>query len=94
MAALLADAGLPAEVVGRPKHLYSIWKKMQGKQLGIQQVFDLLALRVLVDDVPACYAALARVHERFPAVAGGVRRLHRAPQAQRLPVAAHRGAGR
>ncbi|MBT9486873.1 MAG: bifunctional (p)ppGpp synthetase/guanosine-3',5'-bis(diphosphate) 3'-pyrophosphohydrolase [Rubrivivax sp.] len=68
VAALLAHAGLPAEVVGRPKHLYSIWKKMQGKQLGIQQVFDLLALRVLVDDVPACYAALARVHERFPAV--------------------------
>ena len=65
VAALLAEAGLPAEVVGRPKHLYSIWKKMQGKQLGIQQVFDLLALRVLVDDVPACYAALARVHERF-----------------------------
>jgi GTP pyrophosphokinase len=65
VALLLADAGLPAEVVGRPKHLYSIWKKMQVKQLDIQRVFDLLALRVLVDDVPACYAALARVHERF-----------------------------
>jgi GTP pyrophosphokinase len=68
VAALLAEAGLAAEVVGRPKHLYSIWKKMQGKQLDFDRVFDLLALRVVVADVPACYTALARVHERFPAL--------------------------
>ena len=81
-----------AEVQGRPKHLYSIWKKMQGKGLDFDQVFDLRALRVIVADVPACYAALARVHERLRAGAGRVRRLHRPAQAQRLPVAAHRGA--
>ena len=55
---------------GRPKHLYSIWKKMQGKQLDFAQVFDMRALRVIVPDVPDCYAVLARVHERWPAVAG------------------------
>src|SRR6185369_13234344 len=66
----LAAAGIEAQVQGRPKHLYSIWKKMQGKGLDIERVFDLRALRVIVDDVPQCYAALSRVHERYRAVAG------------------------
>ncbi|HEU4457811.1 MAG TPA: RelA/SpoT family protein [Methylibium sp.] len=58
----LRDAGIAAGVKGRPKHLYSIWKKMQGKQLGFERVLDLQALRVIVTDVPDCYAALACVH--------------------------------
>jgi GTP pyrophosphokinase len=66
----LAEAGLRADVQGRPKHLYSIWKKMQGKGLGFERVFDLRALRVVVDDVGDCYAALARVHECFTPVSG------------------------
>ena len=69
VAALLAGHRILAEVQGRPKHLYSIWKKMQGKQLAFDAVYDLLALRVIVSDVDACYAALARVHERWRAVA-------------------------
>jgi GTP pyrophosphokinase len=68
LAAFLTSHGLAAEVQGRPKHLYSIWKKMQGKQLALGQVMDLAALRVVVADVDACYAVLARVHERWPAV--------------------------
>jgi GTP pyrophosphokinase len=64
----LRQAGVEAEVFGRPKHLYSIWKKMQGKRLAIERVFDLAALRVLVSDVPACYAALSCVHERYEAL--------------------------
>jgi GTP pyrophosphokinase len=59
-----------AQVQGRPKHLYSIWKKMQGKGLDFAHVFDVRALRVIVADVPACYAALARVHESYRPVAG------------------------
>jgi GTP pyrophosphokinase len=66
----LTAVGVKAEVHGRPKHLYSIWKKMQGKGLGIERVFDVRALRVVVDDVPACYAALSRVHERYRPVPG------------------------
>jgi GTP pyrophosphokinase len=66
----LREAGIAAEVSGRPKHLFSIWKKMQGKALSFERVFDVRALRVIVDDVPACYAALARVHECFHPVAG------------------------
>jgi GTP pyrophosphokinase len=61
--------GIAAEVQGRPKHLYSIWKKMQGKGLGFDRVLDVRALRVIVADVPACYAALGLVHELLPPVA-------------------------
>jgi GTP pyrophosphokinase len=68
LAGFLASHGLAAEVQGRPKHLYSIWKKMQGKQLALGQVMDLAALRVIVADVDACYAVLACVHERWPAL--------------------------
>jgi GTP pyrophosphokinase len=68
LAADLAAHGLKVEVQGRPKHLYSIWKKMQGKGLGIERVFDLLALRVIAPTVADCYAVLARVHELYRAV--------------------------
>ncbi|MDP1902346.1 MAG: bifunctional (p)ppGpp synthetase/guanosine-3',5'-bis(diphosphate) 3'-pyrophosphohydrolase [Rubrivivax sp.] len=70
LATLLTAAGLQADVQGRPKHLYSIWKKMQGKHLAFERVFDTRALRVIVDDVPACYMVLARVHEAWKPVDG------------------------
>ncbi|HYG06545.1 MAG TPA: bifunctional (p)ppGpp synthetase/guanosine-3',5'-bis(diphosphate) 3'-pyrophosphohydrolase [Stenotrophomonas sp.] len=58
----LAEQGLRAEVSGRPKHIYSIWRKMQKKHLAFDQLYDVRALRVMVDDVAACYAALGVVH--------------------------------
>ncbi|MDR9432507.1 MAG: GTP diphosphokinase [Spiribacter sp.] len=58
----LADAGIDAEVSGRPKHLYSIWRKMQRKGLGFHELFDLRAFRILVASIPDCYAALGVVH--------------------------------
>ncbi len=61
---LLAQ-GVRATVQGRPKNIYSIVKKMRGKSLDFAQVFDILALRVVVPDVKDCYAALAWVHTRF-----------------------------
>ncbi|HMO47729.1 MAG TPA: bifunctional (p)ppGpp synthetase/guanosine-3',5'-bis(diphosphate) 3'-pyrophosphohydrolase [Rubrivivax sp.] len=70
LAAELAGAGLECEVHGRPKHLYSVWKKMRGKGLDVARIFDLRALRVIVGGVPACYAALARVHELYTPVPG------------------------
>lgn len=72
-AALQADLhahGLQAQVQGRPKHLYSIYKKMQGKSLQLERVFDLRALRVVVPTVADCYAVLSRLHEQFTPVAG------------------------
>ena len=70
LAADLAAQGLPVEVHGRPKHLYSIWKKMRRKHLGFAKVLDVIALRVIARDVAACYAVLGRVHERYRAIAG------------------------
>jgi GTP pyrophosphokinase len=54
--------GIEADVAGRPKHITSIWKKMQKKGVPIGELYDLRAVRVLVKDVPACYAALGVVH--------------------------------
>jgi GTP pyrophosphokinase len=70
LAADLLGHGLKVEVQGRPKHLYSIWKKMHRKGLDFGQVLDVIALRVIVADVPTCYAVLGRVHERYPAIPG------------------------
>lgn len=61
----LHHAGISAKVHGRPKHLFSIWKKMQRKQLDFSGLFDLNAVRVIVGDVPACYRVLALVHDRW-----------------------------
>ncbi|MEE7547377.1 bifunctional (p)ppGpp synthetase/guanosine-3',5'-bis(diphosphate) 3'-pyrophosphohydrolase, partial [Xanthomonas sp. Kuri4-1] len=58
----LGEQGLRAEVSGRPKHIYSIWRKMQKKRLAYDQLYDIRAVRVMVDDVAACYAALGVVH--------------------------------
>ena len=64
----LRSQGIAAQVQGRPKHIYSIVKKMRGKSLGFDQVYDIRALRILVDSVPNCYAALSWVHSRFEQV--------------------------
>lgn len=58
----LAAEGIKAEIYGRPKHIYSIWKKMQRKQLGIEELYDLLAVRVIVDNLAQCYTVLGIVH--------------------------------
>jgi GTP pyrophosphokinase len=66
----LEQMGLQVSVQGRPKHIYSIVRKMRSKSLGFEQVFDVRALRVIAPDVKACYAVLAHVHERFEQVEG------------------------
>ncbi|MFN4103032.1 MAG: RelA/SpoT family protein [Tepidimonas sp.] len=64
----LAALGLSAQVQGRPKHIYSIVKKMRGKSLDFDQVYDLRALRVIVETVDDCYRVLAWVHAHFSPV--------------------------
>ncbi len=66
----LNRSGIAALVQGRPKHIYSIVKKMRGKSLGFDQVFDIRALRVIAADVKGCYAALGFVHSRYSPVEG------------------------
>lgn len=65
----LREAGVDAEVAGRPKHIYSIWKKMQRKGLPFSELYDIRAVRVLVGDVGQCYAALGVVHGLWTPVA-------------------------
>jgi GTP pyrophosphokinase len=70
LAAELERAGVAAEIQGRPKHIYSIWRKMQRKQLAFEQVLDVRAVRILVDDVAGCYAALGVVHGLWQYIPG------------------------
>jgi GTP pyrophosphokinase len=66
----LAAAGITAELAGRPKHIYSIYKKMQRKALEFSDLYDIRAVRVLVDTVADCYAALGVVHTLWPHLPG------------------------
>jgi len=66
--AALAEAGIRADVAGRPKHIYSIWKKMQRKGVPFSELYDIRAVRVLVDDIPTCYAVLGVVHQLWPSI--------------------------
>ncbi|MEI6768997.1 MAG: bifunctional (p)ppGpp synthetase/guanosine-3',5'-bis(diphosphate) 3'-pyrophosphohydrolase [Betaproteobacteria bacterium] len=61
----LKRQGIQAVVEGRPKHIYSIVKKMRGKSLGFDRIFDIRALRIVVPAVSDCYAALSWVHHHF-----------------------------
>src|SRR5690606_13687768 len=65
----LLEQGIAAQVQGRPKHIYSIVKKMRGKSLDFEQVFDIRALRVVVLETADCYAVLSYVHSHFSPVA-------------------------
>ena len=66
----LDKAGIAAQVTGRPKHIYSIINKMKRKQLDFDQLYDVRAVRILVDDVKDCYAALGVVQSLWPPIPG------------------------
>ncbi|MDH3532791.1 MAG: bifunctional (p)ppGpp synthetase/guanosine-3',5'-bis(diphosphate) 3'-pyrophosphohydrolase [Gammaproteobacteria bacterium] len=66
----LAKQGIRAEISGRPKHIYSIWRKMQRKDRGLENLYDIRAVRILVDDVKDCYAALGCVHNLWSYLPG------------------------
>ena len=66
----LAANGIIAEVYGRPKHIYSIWNKMRGKNIDFSEIYDVRALRVLVAEVKDCYAALGIVHHLWQPIHG------------------------
>ncbi|MCB1787714.1 MAG: bifunctional (p)ppGpp synthetase/guanosine-3',5'-bis(diphosphate) 3'-pyrophosphohydrolase [Chromatiaceae bacterium] len=70
MGVACAAAQIPAELSGRPKHIYSIWKKMRRKRVDFEQVFDVRAVRALVDTVPQCYEVLGIAHSLWRPVPG------------------------
>jgi len=61
--AIMAEHGISAEISGRSKHIYSIWRKMERRQISFEQVFDVRAVRIIVPDTAACYQALGLVHQ-------------------------------
>jgi len=68
LAEALAAAGVPAELTGRPKHLWSIYTKMVSRGLPYEEIYDLMAMRVLTDDVQNCYSALGVIHNEWTPV--------------------------
>lgn len=67
---MLADAGIDAEVSGRPKHFYSMWRKMRRSKIDFKEIYDATAFRVLVNDKATCYNVLGHVHDQWHPVAG------------------------
>ena len=68
--AVLREGGIDAAISGREKQPYSIWRKMQRKNVAFEQLSDIMAFRVIVNDVPQCYQALGILHARYPVVPG------------------------
>lgn len=66
----LQAAGLHCDIAGRPKHIYSIYKKMQRKKRSFHELYDIRAVRVLVNTIPECYAALGVVHSQWQPISG------------------------
>ena len=66
----LNDAAVDAEVIGRPKHLYSIYRKMVVSGLEFEEIHDLIGLRILVPQIRDCYAALGLIHMAWPPIQG------------------------
>jgi GTP pyrophosphokinase len=70
LSATLSAASIKAEVSGREKSPYSIWRKMQKQNVAFEQLSDIMAFRVIVDDLGGCYQALGVIHSRYPVVPG------------------------
>jgi len=66
----LAKAGIKGEVSGRPKHIYSIWRKMQRKGIPFEEVYDVHGFRIIVDSVADCYTVLGLIHSRWTPIPG------------------------
>ncbi len=70
---LMASDGVEGEVFGRPKHFYSIYKKMKNKGKSLDQIYDLTAVRVIVKDVRECYTVLGEIHEKWKPIPGRIK---------------------
>ena len=70
---LMKNDGVAGEVFGRPKHFYSIYKKMKNKGKTLDQIYDLSAVRVIVKDVRECYTVLGEIHEKWKPIPGRIK---------------------
>lgn len=70
---ILRESGLKGEVFGRPKHFYSIYKKMKTKGKSLEQIYDLTAVRVIVNNVDECYEVFGKIHKKWKPVPGRIK---------------------
>ena len=70
LAKALSEAGIKAEINGRPKHIYGIYRKMRRKDVPFDQIYDLHGFRIIVDSISDCYATLGVVHSRWRPIPG------------------------
>ncbi len=77
----LREAGVAHEIGGRPKHFYSIYRKMKEQEIGLDRVYDLLALRIIVNTKADCYHALGVLHSQFPPLADRIKDYIATPKA-------------
>jgi len=71
--AMLEEHGIEGDVFGRPKHFYSIYKKMKNKGLTLDQIYDLTAVRVIVNKIEECYEVLGIIHKQWKPVPGRIK---------------------
>ena len=70
---ILDESGIKGEVFGRPKHFYSIYKKMKNTGKTLDQIYDLSAVRVIVNTTEECYEVLGKIHKKWKPVPGRIK---------------------
>ena len=85
----IRKAGIRRRSTGRAKHFFSIYKKMVNQDKTLDQIYDLFAIRIIVDTVKDCYAALGVIHEMYKPIPGRFQGLYRNAKAEYVSVAAH-----
>ena len=85
----MKNANIKAEVNGRVKHFFSIYKKMVNQDKTVDQIYDLFAVRIIVESVKDCYAALGVIHEMYTPIPGRFKDYIAMPKAEYVPVTAY-----
>ncbi len=70
---IIKESNIDGEVFGRPKHIYSIYKKMRDKKLSFAEIYDMIAVRVIVNSVDECYEVLGKIHKKWKPIPGRIK---------------------